>query len=564
MRIKFSIAIGILLSFFLQQSVWAATPTIQATVSDNTVFIGEHFVFTIVLNNGSFNSQPDTSLLEKDFNISLPSQSMSSSSINGRSSHKVTWQISMQAKRSGQLVIPSLTVDSLKTSPINMFVKKRSSQSPQTRDNRVYIKNSLNKHSAYLGQSIIYTTKIYISRDSDGLDLMAPSLDNANIETYGQDKTADTVINGIRYKVITREFKIDVNKAGKYTVDSPLLTGNIRKTVSVNDWRTKISSEPIHIVGNSIQIEIKSKPANYQGVWLVSDDVKLFEEPRKTGQKYHVGEPITRTIILRVASIEQSKLPKIDFNYDSSLRIYPDQDKLEEGDLNGIRYAQRTMRHAIIADKAGKLTLPEIKIGWWNSKTDKQQFSTIPAQTLTILPSTKKSIVTPEANNVTPPAIVQKAEVNTPTKSESSLFWQLTSALLLLLLIAMVIYHLNYRRLQTTTRSKVKKTVVEPLAPAHLTLNKALKTQQPTIAYQALLRYTEEAFPTLNKLSDLAQLTRLNEQEKALLVDEIVRLENSCAYPDKPWNSNTLLKLINKHNKAKKRPINSDIMDLNP
>jgi len=563
MRIKFSIVIGLLLSLFLQQSAWAATPTIQATVSENTVFMGEHFIFTIVVKNGTFNSQPDTSLLEKDFAISLPSQSKSIIAVNGRPVHITTWYISMQPKHSGQLVIPSLTVDNLTTAPINIFVKKRSNQSQQPKDNRVYIKNSLNKQSAYLGQPLIYTTKIFISRDSNGLDLIAPSLDNANVEAYGKDKISDTVINGIHYKVITREFKIDVNKAGKYTIDSPLLTGNIRKTVSVNDWRTKIISEPIHIIGNKLQIEIKSKPASYQGAWLVSDDVRLFEEPREAGQKYHVGEPITRTIILQVALIEQSKLPKVDFNYSSDLRIYPDQDKLEEGDVNGIRYAQRTMRHAIIADKAGQLTLPEIKIGWWNSKTDKQEFSTIPAQTLTILPSTKQSVVTPEVNNEAPPAIVQKTTEKTPIKEESARFWQLTSLVLLLLLIAMVIYHINGRRLQATAKPKIK-TVVEPLAPAHLSLNKALKTQQPTIAYQALLRYTEEAFPTLNKLSDLAQLTRLNEQDKALLVDEIIRLENSCAYPEKPWDSNRLLKLINKHNKAKKRPIDSDIMDLNP
>ena len=86
-------------------------------------------------------------------------------------------------------------------------------------------------------------------------------------------------------------------------------------------------------------------------------------------------------------------MPQIKLNYNNSMRYYPDKDDLKQGKINNKLYTQRTITHAIIANKAGQLVLPEIKIPWWNSVTDKQEFATLPAQTLTIkaAPSTNNN-----------------------------------------------------------------------------------------------------------------------------------------------------------------------------
>ena len=557
MRIKFSIIIVLFLSLFWQQAAWAAVQ-VEATVSDNTVFLGDRFTLTITINDTDSNYQLDTKPLENDFNVSRPSRSSSSSYVNGKSSYLTTWQVTLQAKRLGDLTIPALKIANLSTNAINITVKKPSKQATKTQDNQLFIENSLDKKNAYICQSIILTSKIYIGRNADDLELIAPSLEGATISIFGEDKKEQTIRNGIRYNIITRQYEINASKAGKFTLQSPVLSGSLRKSVPVDEWRSRIVSEPINIRGDSLTLTIKAIPKDFQGKWLVSEDVRLSEDTKITEQSYHVGEPITRTITLQVASSDTDKLPNIDFNYPKNLRFYPDQDKLTEGQANGLHYAQRVIRHAIIAEKPGSLTLPEIKLAWWNSKTDKQDFAVLPAQTLTILAAetnTQQTIIDKPVTPITP-------SQSTPSVTNKTLIlWQIVCALLLVALIVLTFYHLNYRRSQKTNKNKKS---MQAKDQPYEKLQTAFNTQQASLVYQALLHYGQSEFPNLKSLSYFAALTNLDAQDKKHLTDEIITLEKACAKPSSSWDSTALCKLIKRHHQQKNNTVDNNIMDINP
>ena len=564
MRIKFSIITALFLSLFLQQSVWA-TPQIQTTVSDNSVFLGDLFVLTITINDNDSDFQLDTKPLEKEFNVSRPSQSRRSSYINGKASHQTQWQITLQAKQIGELSIPALKVGKLTTEAIKITVKKPSAQATQTQDNLIFMENSLNRNSVYLEQPLIFTSKIYIAQNqsSSELELIAPDLADATVTIYGEDKNGQTIRNGIRYKTITRQFQINANKASTFTIKSPLLAGNLRKRVKVDEWRERVISEPINIRGDSLQVTIKAKPADYQGEWLVSEDVRLFEKTPFTQQSYHVGEPITRSITLQIASINKEKLPNIPFNYPKDLRFYPDQDELQEGQANGLHYGQRTVRHAIIADQPGTLTLPEIKLAWWNSETDKQEFAVLPAQTLTILAAETQPAEIPVNETTTPVTDKEQTASKILVDNQALIIWQIVCGVLLLALIMLIFYHLYYRHSQSVNKNKNKKTV-QPLNQAYLNLLEALSKQQASLAYQPLLHYAQNEFPALKSLSQLPEQMNLDTQEKTKLAAEIKALEHACADQSTTWSSTQLCKLIKKHYQQKDPCISEDIMNLNP
>ena len=560
MRIKISIVTTLLLSLFLQQTAWAATQ-VQASVSDNSIFLGDLFVLTIVLNDTGSEYQLNSKPLEQDFKVSRPSKSSSSTYINGKSQYQTQWQLTLQAKRIGELTIPALHIGSLTTEAIKISVKKPSTEATQTEDNLIFMENSLNKESAYLEQPLIFTSKIYIAQNSTDLELIAPDLADAAVTVYGEDKKDQTIRNGIRYETITRQFQINATKAGTFTINSPLLTGNVRKRVQIDAWQSRVISEPINIRGDSLQVTIKEKPADYQGKWLVSEDVRLFEKTPLTQQSYQVGEPITRSITLQIASIDKEKLPNIPFNYPKDLRFYPDQDELQEGQANGLHYAQRTIRHAIIADHPGELTLPEIKLPWWNSETDKQEFAVIPAQTLTILPAEKQTAEIPVNEIATPATDKEQMPTTVIVDNKALIIWQVICAVLLLALIMLTFYHLHYRRSQSVNKNKKP---VQTSNKNYLNLQEALNKQQAPLAYQALLNYAQSEFPTLKSLSQLATRMNLDTQDKAELAAEIKILEKACADPAINWGSAQLSRLIEKHSRQKDTRISEDIMNLNP
>lgn len=559
MRIKYSIFITLFLGFFYSQLL-SATPQVLTSVSNNQVALGDVFILNIEIDDSDSDYQLDTGPLEKEFSVFRPAKSQRSTYINGNLTQQTQWQIRLQAKRTGDLSIPVLKIGPLSTQEIQLSVTPASKQATNTADNRVFMENSINKTSLYIGQPLILTTRIYIAQATENLNLSDPELKDASIEVYGQDKNEETIRDGIRYKRITRQFQITTDKAGDFVINSPLLSGDIRKVVNLSNRQNQVIGVPINIRGDSLKIQVKGKPADYQGEWLVSEDVRLLENTPLTQQNFHVGDPITRNITLQIASINKDKLPTIAFNYPKGLRFYPDQDEVKEGQANGRLYSQRMMRHAIIPEQAGELTLPEIKIAWWNSLTDKQEYAVLPAQTLTILAADiqPKNLENERENiNKLP------AAASVTIDNDSLIYWQIITALLLLGLIILLLYHLSYRR-QHAALTQQKVHSMPATNQAYLNLQDALQQNNAPLVYQNLLIFLHSEKYNLKSLSQLTEFIALPEEDEKQFLKEINILEKACCSAVKHWNATQLSSLIEKYLRQTTALREKSIMNLNP
>jgi len=578
----------ILLLIVISSSASAATQA-TASVSNNQVFQGDTFILTIEVNDTGSEYQLDTSALTDDFKVSGPSRSQSTSIINGDINRKITWVLRLQANKVGDFTIPALAIGDLFTDPITIQVKEAGEEQQSTSGDTIFIENSVDKTQVYLDQPIILESKIYVSENIVDGDVQAPSLTAANIERVSNDnQQTQVILNGLRYKVFTYQYQITPTQAGDVKITSPLLVGSIRKNVSVSDWQNRIISQPINIRGNSIAITVKPMPANYQGDWLISEDVHLVENNNLHAASYTVGDPITRIISLRVASISVDKMPEIKLNYDSSLRYYPDQDDLKQGTLNGVLYSQRTITHAIIADKSGELVLPEISIPWWNSKTEQQEFATLPAQTLTIkaaLASTNndnqdnasnsanKNDVSNNASTQTALSAAAQLANNGANSSEYAaenkqltqrlLIWQISSLILLILVVSLCIY------LYFVKTNKQLKAVVTPNSSNKTTapyeqLLQACEQSTPQQVYTYLLRYFQSQYTDIKQLQQITIFSTLPDDQKQQLQDNLQQLELACAGQTHQWNAKQLIKLIKMHHKIAKTHSNHSINTINP
>ena len=569
-----------LLIVAISSSAWADTQA-TASVSNNQVFLGDTFILTVEVNDTGSEYQLDTSQLNDNFEVSRPSRSQNTSMINGDITRKINWLLRLQAKKIGSFTIPPLTLGDIVTQSINIEVKEAGEQQQSTSNDTIFIENSVNKSKVYLDQPIILETKIYVSENIIDGDVQAPVLEAANIERIvSDDKSTQIVRNGLRYQLFTYQYQITPSQAGEVNVTSPLLIGSIRKNISVNDWQNRIIAQPINIRGNNVAITVKEMPAGYQGDWLVSEDVHLIENNNLQQQALFVGDPITRSISLRVASIALEKMPEIELNYDSSLRYYPDQDDLKQGTLEGVLYSQRTITHAIIADKSGQLILPEIKVPWWNSKTEQQEFATLPAQTLTIqaaLPSNNSNNnVTSNTSNINSgsridsnstdqsslTAAIQQDKNTTEGESGQLLIWKISTLVLLLLLISLSFYHLKSRRNDKVNTKKASYVATDNKQYQHL-LN-ALKQAKPNQVYASLLRYLQSQQSAITQLQQIATLTGLSEDKKQQLLLNLQQLELACSAQTHQWDAQQLLKLIKMHHQVTMANNFNSISNINP
>ncbi|WP_413701664.1 BatD family protein [Psychromonas sp. KJ10-10] len=174
MKNTFSLLALLLTTLLMSLPVHSAIQA-SASVSDTNIILGDIFILTVSINDNDDDYQLDTRPLEKDFTVYLPSQSKRSEFINGSFSQRTEWRVRLQAQKEGTFTIPSFKIGDYLTEPIEIKVSELSQANMTTQDD-IFIENSINKDSVYIGQSFIFTTKLYISKNSNDLDLKAPTL----------------------------------------------------------------------------------------------------------------------------------------------------------------------------------------------------------------------------------------------------------------------------------------------------------------------------------------------------------------------------------------------------
>lgn len=386
--------------------VWAA---LQAYVDRNPVAEDESFTLTLE-SNSDMDGSPDLSPLRRDFDVQGQGKSTSLNIINGSVSRKTQWQISLMAKHSGQLQIPSIRIGGEQTQPLSISVTPASQAQAAPGGGDLFLEVSVKPHTVYVQQQMIYTVRLYRAVNlANGSTLSEPTLPggDAVVEKLGKDKDLETVRNGMRYDVIERSYAIYPQKSGDIDIAPLIFDGDIVQSGGGGGFfgfdpfaqRTRhkrLRSQTEHIT-------VKPIPADFHsGQWLPARSLQLDQNWTPEPAKFMVGQAVTRTVAIMADGLTASQLPALKGAAISGLKKYPDQPALKDTQDSAGVTGLRTEKIAYIPSRAGNVTLPAIKIPWWNTVTDKMEVATLPARTFTVLPSSTD-------NNVSPPPVPEVA-----------------------------------------------------------------------------------------------------------------------------------------------------------
>ena len=402
----FAVIILCLLTSYTQ----AQSIEVNASLDKNPVMEDESFNLTVVANADLANGAFDPSPLLKDFVVGRTSVSSQTKIINFTTSKSITWTTVLIPKSKGRFTIPAFDIGGSKTQPIEVLVVPLSSASSQARD--LFITTAIDLDKVYLQQQIHYTVKLHLAKDLQRGSLSSPTLENADIRQIGEDKEYNEIVNGKRYRIIERSFAIVPQQSGTFTIASPLFEGEVTDN-NQQSFGFFNRSKSVNRRGPSQTIQVLPVPSNYQEHWLPSEFVQLDEEWQGNTQEYEAGEPITRTITLTAVGVIEEQLPAVGSQYPDSVKTYPDQAETATIEKDKTLIAQRKESIAIIPTKAGPLTIPEVKLAWFNTITQKTEYAVLPEKTLTILPASQANSSRPlpqvEQTPAPPPVISQPA-----------------------------------------------------------------------------------------------------------------------------------------------------------
>ncbi|ASM49384.1 hypothetical protein PESP_a1239 [Pseudoalteromonas espejiana DSM 9414] len=536
---------------------WAATK-LEASVDKNPVLAGEFFMLNISVDDTIKSEQPDTSVLLKDFVVGPTSLSTRTNIINGSINKQTTWSIKLMTRNEGEYTIPAFSVAGLSSQPIKLKVAKRAADADKNND--IFLKTELSNNSLFVQEAGVYTIKLYLAKELLDGSLSTPSMEDAQLTQLGKQTESYELVDGKRYLVITREYLLQPQKSGVYTITGPTFQGRVQQ----NYRQLEVSA-----LGDDQQLEIKPIPADYKGAWLPSELVNLDEQWQPEENTVEVGTPITRTITLTALGVTKEQLPEINMNTIEGIRSYPDDVETNNAVRNGRVVSQQTASFALLPQKAGTYTLPEITVPWYNTKMQRISYATLPKRTITVTggaqantqPLANTNSAGPNEPNLQPATADNLAASTPPLQAaqDKTPLWLIIVAVLgyILWIITAIFYWLA-----RSTKNEQKIISEAPKGPTTLSLNK-LKQAAKAGNYNAF--YSE-----LNNVASLitgknvaaidALVARINKEELAALINQL----QATLYANGSTKSdlNAIIKLIEQYQAQSKTSQQAVLKDL--
>lgn len=500
---KLSLFISALLILFSFNAL--ALTKVAASVDKNPVALDSSFLLSIEADDSIDAGDWDNSALLSHFIVGRTSVNSQTSYINGRRSRSTKFTTLLMAKEVGDFTIPAFTIKGHKTDPITLTVvdlpaesaagaqgnsqnTQHNTQQGTLQNKNVDLQVSVDNNEVYVGQQFIYTSKLLLSENTEmrSGSLTAPNLPGASIKQVGKDENGSEIINGRSFKTITRQYAISVVQPGAFMIAPSRFEGQLS---TANNYYRYSAPRPVILQGKKLPITIKATPQNYQGDWLASDFVQLTEELQPQQDRYTIGEPVTRSITLTVANIDKTALPDLQINWPENVKVYPDKPQLNDFAQQGHYFSQLVLSYAIVPNQAGEVDLPEVRLPWFNTKTQQQEWAEIPAHTLQVIQGQQPVIAPPMPNQNTPVVA---------TESDPLWIW-LTGIFAGLWLLTCGLWYRQYSHNKTTVSSQTEPVQGTPTerknSPIWPQLQQALKANDAPLSEKLLQQWFRTRWP---------------------------------------------------------------------
>lgn len=365
----------------------ARAATLTATLDRTDIAEGESVTLTVEAVDAD--GDIDFSVLDADFDVLNVSRSRNVRIMNGRSDSSLTFEVALLPKRTGEISIPAFSLDGARSQPITLQVGEAPAQTPGVAAGReFFVETSVDKTTPYVQEQVIVSVKIYQAREIVEGRLDDPASDQLVVQRLGNDVSYQSELQGQRYTVIERRFAVFAQESGVVRLPPIALTATVRRTDRWRGGSFFAPTENIRVASNALQLDVKPRPAGHDaGWWLPADAFGLTENWSTDPTAARVGEPLTRTISLSAVGVQENQLPVLRPPEVEGVKIYPDQPELQTvADSEGLQ-SYRTDKWAIIPQRAGEVTLPEVRVNWFDTARKESREAVLPATTITVAAS---------------------------------------------------------------------------------------------------------------------------------------------------------------------------------
>ena len=361
--------------------------TFKTTVSKTELGLNERLRIEF-----SVNKQGADDFTPPDFRnfkvLAGPSQSTSFSSINGKTSYKLTYTYIIQPTRKGTFTIPSASItydgEIIKTNTVRVTVSD-AIEIPEDPDDprflasqNIHLVAEISKTNPYVGESITVVYKLYVNigkvNVSNARETESPSFNgfwNQNLEVKGWESKNGTY-GGVPHKyAIVKKMVLIPHKAGKMTIDPmemdvtagvPMGRRDFFGNMLMNDISFTTTSGKKII--NVKELPYQNRPANFSGaVGNLKFSVTASKTELKANETSQIKVELSGRVNLKLVKLPNIETPK-------ELEVYePEHKEKVSTNLSGMN-GQISDQYTVVPQFRGKFKIPSVSFSYFDPKDE--------------------------------------------------------------------------------------------------------------------------------------------------------------------------------------------------
>lgn len=353
----------------------ALANTVSVQTDRQNVEMGDIITLSIKTDFQAKGSALDLTGLKQNFAVLNQQQSNQIQIINGKYSSFTEWQIQILPKEIGNLTIPPIAIDGIKSKPYSITVKKAEYLDGNA---PYFLEAEANKKQVHVQEQLIYTLRFYNKGSLINGNIRPPEFKNSLKESLKEQSVYGKTINGQQYTVYEWQYAVFPQSSGQLTINGPTFTGLIQ---------LRGKDKGVQAAAKSTVVNVLPAEKSNAPYWLPAEDVTLTQKWENTPKTIQVGDSLRRIITLTVKGLKASQLPNITSQGDDNFKVYADEAKSSQTLSDKGVQSIKIISQAIVPTKAGTIHLPDKTITWWNTATKKFETAVLKSKPITVWPA---------------------------------------------------------------------------------------------------------------------------------------------------------------------------------
>ena len=432
--------------------------TLEATVSENTIFVGEQFNLNIEVSGSSMRdvSLPTLPQLSGVRVLSsTPSRSTSISIINGRTTTSTTYSFSLIARDTGVHTIPPVSIqidgETRTTNPIQIEIIEKGNLSTDGSQQlpEIFLEIELDDENPVTGQQIVASVVLYFKQ---GIEITSfqPTAGwrtdgfwKEELENIRQPEPESVILNGVRYRTATLlRYALFPSRSGTLTLAEYPMSVGVRTRPARNDpfgsfFGGGVNQRRVSLESEPIEIDVKALPEADEGAVTINAVGDLDIERSINQNSVITGETVELiTTISGTGNVPLVRRPVYDLPDGLDLYTPEESSNVERRGLS-IR-GDKNFTELLVPRAPGRYSIPEQQIAVFDAPNNRYKYITLPAVSFTASASARSSLAAASGSNRDMPGpitglAVWNSQETTPLH-HSSVFWILLGVPILVLI----------------------------------------------------------------------------------------------------------------------------------